>query len=557
MIIITCAIPLLLPFFWLISSSLKTYNRVYHYPPEWLPIIENFHVDSHYQQQSLLVNIIDKNQDTGTEVFRVRILGTVDDEDLLIPQELIHTEIRQFEVVEIDGIEYEIERMSTNNKNGQVLIKIINVHPQIEVDPRQIIIEADSQNTIYLFRQNIRVKIIEQNEKRTRIQIVGESKPFYISLQKLNRVDENRGSIEILSELLPVQILEINRLANIALIKLIPSAKLLGIENNKIIETRETKYFFQARDHRYPIKWVKRGEPSIVRRLDLPYTMYVSSDQLRTKVETRHFTNLYGQRVELRKISTSAGWAQVKILDPIYLDAQFVKAEQKFSPQWQNYVDVIQKEPFHYYLLNTVFIALASILGQVLSCSIVGYAFARIRFPGRDFLFIILLSTLMLPHQVIMIPQFILYVKLGWLDTFKPLIVPTFLAQSAFFVFLFRQYFMTIPLDLDDAAKIDGCSPLYTYWHIMLPLAKPVIVSVAVFTFMWTWNDFLYPLLYLNSDEHQTLALALENFKTAFGLRDPHFLMAASTMMVIPSIIIFFLAQKAFIRGVVMTGVKG
>jgi len=364
----------------------------------------------------------------------------------------------------------------------------------------------------------------------------------------------------LFSTTIPVQILNINKVADIASILLMPSDKQIVIENNKIFTAQQTRYFLEEEGKRFFVKWIKRDTPAVVALVDAPLTFSVRHQQIISKPEERYFTRLYNQRVEIKPVtdfSPDAELQEVKILEPISLNSHMVKTEKHFAPQWRNYVDVLQKEPFFYYLINTIFIALFSILGQVLSCSFVGYAFARIRFPGRDLLFVVLLSTLMLPHQVTMIPQFILYVKLGWLDSFKPLIVPTFFAQTAFFVFLFRQYFMTIPLDLEDAARIDGCSPLYTYWHIILPLAKPVIVSVAVFTFMWTWNDFLYPLLYLNSDEHQTLALALENFKTAFGLRDPHFLMAASTMMVLPSIIIFFLAQKAFIRGVVMTGVKG
>ena len=550
-IIFACVIPLLLPFFWLVSSSLKTYNRVYHYPPEWLPIDEKFFIDN---KEHFLVNIIDKNEDTGTGVFRVRILSQADGDCVSIPFELIKKEHRIFETVELDGVINEIERLKKNKTNNKVLVLLKNKYPQIEVDPKNIVPETTVKETIHLFRQNLAVDVIEKQNKTSLVRISDNSNPFDISLQKLEEVENNIAKIEVYSKLIPVHIVEINQLASIAKIKIIPSSEILEIKNDRIHETQEMKYFLKENAQRCPIKWIKRGNPGIVKRLDLALTRYVSEDQIKSKEEIKYYSSLYGQRVELKILKDGNN---VEVLDPITLDAKLITVETKFAPQWSNYSEVLQKEPFHYYLINTVFIALCSILGQVLSCSLVGYAFARIRFPGRDLLFIVLLSTLMLPHQVIMIPQFIFYVKLGWLDSFKPLIVPTFLAQTAFFVFLFRQYFMTIPLDLEDAARIDGCGPLYTYWHIILPLAKPVIVSVAVFTFMWTWNDFLHPLLYLNSDEHQTLALALENFKTAFGYKDPHFLMAASTMMVLPSIIIFFLAQKAFIRGVVMTGVKG
>lgn len=251
---------------------------------------------------------------------------------------------------------------------------------------------------------------------------------------------------------------------------------------------------------------------------------------------------------KLRVIATG----EVKEVSP-----HLVRTVRRFDPHPENYAEVLKKEPFHRYFVNTLFITVCCILGQVLSCAVVGYAFARIRFRGRGLLFLVLLSTMMVPAQITMIPRFIVFVRLGWLDSFKPLTVPAFLATNAFFVFLFRQFFLTIPLELEDAARIDGCGPLATFWHVMLPLAKPAVVTTAVFTFIWTWNDFLGPLIYINSDEKRTLALALDSFKTMYGYADIHLLMAASVMMIVPSLIIFFIAQRAFIRGVVVTGLKG
>lgn len=236
---------------------------------------------------------------------------------------------------------------------------------------------------------------------------------------------------------------------------------------------------------------------------------------------------------------------------------QLVRTVRRFDPHPENYREALKREPFHKYFVNTLFITVCCIIGQVLSCALVGYAFARIQFRGRGVLFLVLLSTMMIPAQITMIPRFIIFVKLGWLDSFKPLTVPAFLATNAFFVFLFRQFFLTIPVDLEDAARIDGCGPLGTFWHVMLPIARPAAVTTAVFTFIWTWNDFLGPLIYINSDEKRTLALALDSFKTMYGYADIHLLMAASVMMILPSLIIFFIAQRAFIRGVVVTGLKG
>jgi len=523
LIIIIGAIPLLLPFFWLISSSLKTYNRVYHYPPEWLPITENYYVKGD-TARPLRVNIIDKNEDTQTGVFRVRITGSADNQNVYLPSRL--------------------------------------KHPQFEVLTKNVKMDITTHHTIRLFRQNIIIDVVEKGKQRSLIRVISESDPFEISLSKLKLHSDSSVTIKMLEKSIPVQVIRKNKKAGIALVKLMPSSILLPIDNRQIYEARITDYFIQKGTEKIPVEWVKRSqqnELSLVARLDQPLILELSPRDIKQDTQTTYFTQLYGQKIMIKPIEQQApnGMIAVKFLDPVSLDASLVKVERKFAPQWKNYVDVLKKEPFHYYVLNTLFIALCSILGQIVSCSLVGYGFARLRFPGRNLLFIILLSSMMLPQQIILIPQFILYVKLGWLDSFKPLIVPTFLAQSAFFVFLFRQYFMTISYDLEDAARIDGCSPLYSYWHIMLPLSKPVIVTVAVYTFMWTWNDFLYPLLYLNSDEYQTLALALQNFKTAFGLRDPHLLMAASTMMIMPSIMLFFFAQRAFIRGVVITGVKG
>jgi ABC-type glycerol-3-phosphate transport system permease component len=255
-----------------------------------------------------------------------------------------------------------------------------------------------------------------------------------------------------------------------------------------------------------------------------------------------------GNPSKVRVIATG----EVKEVPP-----QLVRTVRRFAPHTENYGEVLKREPFHKYFINTLFITACCVLGQVLSCSLVGYAFARVQFRGRGALFLILLSTMMIPAQITMIPRFILFVKLGWLDSFKPLTVPAFLATNAFFVFLFRQFFLTIPVDLEDAARIDGCGPLATFWHVMLPMARPAAVTVTVFTFIWSWNDFLGPLIYINSDEKRTLALALDSFKTMYGYNDVHLLMAASVMMIVPSLIIFFLAQRAFIRGVVVTGLKG
>ncbi|MCD6205429.1 MAG: carbohydrate ABC transporter permease [Candidatus Marinimicrobia bacterium] len=223
---------------------------------------------------------------------------------------------------------------------------------------------------------------------------------------------------------------------------------------------------------------------------------------------------------------------------------------------WENYSNVFAKMPFLTYLRNSVFISAMTIIGTLLSSSLVAYAFACLKWPGRNGVFIFVLATMMLPTQVTMIPLFVLFKNFGWLNTFKPLIIPAFFGGGAFNIFLLRQFFLTIPRELFDAARIDGCSEWRIYYNIVLPLAKPALATVAILTFMMTWNDFFGPLIYLSDKLKGTLALGLAMFvgqhQTEWGM-----LMAASVMMMIPVIILFFLFQKYFIKGFMMSGIKG
>jgi multiple sugar transport system permease protein/sn-glycerol 3-phosphate transport system permease protein len=186
-----------------------------------------------------------------------------------------------------------------------------------------------------------------------------------------------------------------------------------------------------------------------------------------------------------------------------------------------------------------------------------GYGFARLRAPGKNLIFLALLSMLMLPYTVVMIPIFVLFKNLQWLDTFKPLIVPAFFG-NAYRIFLLRQFFMTISPELEDAARIDGCSSFQTFYHIMLPLSQPALIVVAIFAFVENWNDFMGPLIYLSSESKRTIALALAFYRGSTQVGPQlHLLMAASFMAVLPCIIIFYFAQRYFIQGIVFTGVKG
>jgi ABC-type glycerol-3-phosphate transport system permease component len=223
--------------------------------------------------------------------------------------------------------------------------------------------------------------------------------------------------------------------------------------------------------------------------------------------------------------------------------------------KFDNYLKVFEKIPFLLYLKNSVVISLITIIGTVLSSSIVAYAFGCLEWPGRNTIFIIVIATMMLPLQVIMIPLFIMFKELGWLNTIKPLTIPAFFGGGAFNIFLLRQFYMSIPKSLLDAARIDGCSELHIYWSIVLPLAKPALATVAILTFMFSWNDFLGPLIYLSEKAQGTVALGIAQYA---GQMNPEYsvLMAASILMMLPIIIIFFMFQKYFIQAFTMSGIK-
>lgn len=231
--------------------------------------------------------------------------------------------------------------------------------------------------------------------------------------------------------------------------------------------------------------------------------------------------------------------------------------------QWTNYVVGLTEFPFVRSTMNTMIIVVWVMVGTVLSASLVAYGFARVRFPGRTALFILVLSTMMIPSHVTLIPQYLLFRELEWLDSFKPLIVPSFFGGGAFYIFLLRQFFLTIPLDYDDAARIDGCGTFSVFWRIILPLSKPALGTMAIFTFMGQWNSFFEPLIYLNRFETQPLAVALTTWvQTAHGSTSMHYvpwvaIMAVSTLIALPPVMVFFFAQRHFIQGVVVSGMKG
>jgi ABC-type glycerol-3-phosphate transport system permease component len=222
---------------------------------------------------------------------------------------------------------------------------------------------------------------------------------------------------------------------------------------------------------------------------------------------------------------------------------------------WHNYVEMWQTGPFLHWLRNSAIVTLTTMVGETLTSMLVAFGFARTRFPGRDKLFIFVLASLMIPYYVVLVPRYILFRDLGWINTLYPLIVPE-LFGSAFSIFVLRQFFMTLPTDLDEAATVDGASLWTILWRIVAPLSKPAIATVAVFSFINHWNDFVQPLIYLQTPESLTLAVGIRWFSGRFAT-EFHLLMAVSVVALLPIIVIFFFAQKQFIEGIALTGVKG
>ena len=212
--------------------------------------------------------------------------------------------------------------------------------------------------------------------------------------------------------------------------------------------------------------------------------------------------------------------------------------------------------PFLLYARNTLMVTLLCVAGSVCSNAVVAYAFARLRWPGRDAFFAVTLATMMVPFPVLMVPTFGLFKWIGWVGTFRPLWVPAFFG-SAFSIFLLRQFFRTIPMELSEAAKIDGCSEVRIFTDVLLPLAKPALAVVALFTFMGTWNDFMGPMIYLSDQETFTLSLGLQAYQSQHGGTQWNLLMAAATVVILPVIVVFFFAQKMFIQGIATSGLKG
>lgn len=235
------------------------------------------------------------------------------------------------------------------------------------------------------------------------------------------------------------------------------------------------------------------------------------------------------------------------------------------APQFiANYTEVFTIVPFAQWFVNTVVVTVLSLIGTVLSATVVAYAFARFRFPGRDIFFFVTLATIMLPSEVTLIPTYLLFKQFNWIDTYLPLIVPSWFGGGAFNIFLMRQFMLTIPLDLDEAAKIDGASSWRVLWQIIVPLCKPAIATMATLGFIGNWNNFLGALIFLNTESKYTLAVGMRYFQSAvaqgsaaISRPQDHLLMGAAIMFALPCLILFFLAQRYFVQGIATSGIKG
>ena len=227
---------------------------------------------------------------------------------------------------------------------------------------------------------------------------------------------------------------------------------------------------------------------------------------------------------------------------------------------FENYANAWTRVPFLSFYINSTIVTGLAVLGQTITSTLVAYGFARFRFPFRTFFFMLVMSTLMIPWEVTIVPSFLLFKWLGWLDTLAPLIVPHWFGGGPFFIFLMRQFFMTIPRDFDEAAKLDGANSFQILWQILVPLCRPAITSVAIFSFLFHWNAFIEPLIFLNTPAKFTVSLGLRYFQTTpmeAGEPKDHLLMAGTVIMIIPCVVLFFAAQRYFVRGIVLSGLKG
>ncbi|MBN2447807.1 MAG: ABC transporter permease subunit [Phycisphaerae bacterium] len=562
LVLLTGAIPIILPFYWMVSASLKTKERVQAYPPDWLPVVPKSLLA--VGEQELLVKVFDDGDESGTHVSRVKFISG--QTPLYIPAENLRTEVTVSHTVELDGRERRVEPQGPADADGMVTVNIVGSAQTTELETDAI--TAVTETLTYWTVLGVEARVtIDQDllplAGSVSVVSIDEMPPMRVAPELLGtgadaglRAGDGRLSADVVAR---------NEAAGYMTVRLSCPSGGINVPVTEMRQAFKTRHLATIDGEQVEVK--RLATDAAMGRVTVeipsrPVSTRVPAAELKEIRTTSHHARILDQdvAVELDVPEESAETltsVMVRTPDALAIASSRIRSEAPFRPQWHNFALAWKEQRFDVYLANTMLIASLVVLGTVFSCGLVGYAFARLQFRGRNVLFLILLSTMMIPGQVTSIPTFVMFATVGWIDSFLPLIVPSFLSASAFFVFLYRQFMMTIPTDLEDSARIDGCGPLATWWLIMMPLSKPIIVTVAVFSFIGSWNDFLGPLLYINSDQKQTIALGLQSFKSAYQFHDPQVLMAASVMMLIPTIVLFFLAQKAFIRGVVVSGVKG
>ena len=560
-ILVLGALPILLPVYWLVLAGLKSRERMAVSPPDWWPVDVRHTV--RIADQDVAVTIFDDASTSQTGVYRVKMRA--EDPSAL---RLASSDIERVDAVEysaqVGGVERRVEPLVALDEIAEgdaVPVRVPGMARTALVAPEQIEVTDDSRTYWVVLGAELPVTIADRNTTSVTVAFAADAPLIQVAPELYSaeppagvRWRERRLPARVVTPLSPAGYLTIQLLAP-------PGGVTVPVDELRE-ETRVRRYALidGARTEVKPLEPQPDGQ-LLVELPGQPRVLTVSKNRVQATRRTEYVARILDETRAAECVETE--WPQagkpvtVFIPGAIAVAATQVRTATHLRPRWDNFARAWREQRFDLYVVNTLFIAALVVLGTVLSCGLVGYAFARLEFRGRDALFLLLLATMMIPGQVTSIPTFVLYVKFGWIDTYQPLIVPHFLAGSAFFVFLFRQFMLTIPSDLEDAARIDGCGPLATWWLVMMPLSKPIIVTVAVFAFTGVWNDFLGPLLYINSDEKQTVALGLQSFKSTFSAEEPQLMMAASVLMIVPTVILFFLAQKAFIRGVVVSGVKG
>jgi len=589
------ALPILLPLYWAVLASLKSRERSNVSPPDWLPLEVRSVIT--IAGQEIPVMVFDDGSASRTGVCRVKMKREAAG-GLRLPRSQLEAVSVLEHVATIDGREHRVQVPSdeTDARAGDTVTAVIAGMRQQLVAPARNVETVEHESIYWLvLGDELPVKPLASDENPVdgwRTIVWEQPGPAIAVAPELYRGVGNGeqgagngeeatgksaitvgpepyqpdrvGAVRWAGRMLAARLVESVTPAGYVTIQLVCPPEGLRVPDAELRHERRVEEYVVSGEARHRVRTLERRPDGtvLVELVDLPQRARVPRERLRARERVVYYASILGQRREVEPIqsaSAESSDAEVVVYVPgsIAVAADRIRTTRQVRPQWGNFRDAWREQNFSLYVANTLLIAALVVLGTILSCGLVGYAFARLEFRGRDLLFLILLSTMMIPGQVTSIPQFVLFVKLGWIDTYKPLILPHFLAGSAFFVFLFRQFMLTIPSDLEDAARIDGCGPLATWWLVMMPMSKPIIVTVGVFSFTYVWNDFLAPLLYINSDEKQTVALGLQNFKSAFAGFDPQLLMAASVMMILPTVLLFLLAQKAFIRGVVVSGVKG